>query len=59
MDSPYRAEKFEAREMPDCEACGRLFVQERCDPFFNALGDLLKTGPTGTNVNDLLFLFAF
>jgi glycerate-2-kinase len=28
-------------------------------PFFNALGDLLKTGPTGTNVNDLLFLFAF
>ena len=27
-------------------------------PFFNALGDLLKTGPTGTNVNDLLFLFA-
>ena len=24
-------------------------------PFFNALGDLLKTGPTGTNVNDLLF----
>jgi len=28
-------------------------------PFFNAPGDLLKTGPTGTNVNDLLFLFAF
>jgi len=28
-------------------------------PFFNALGDLLKTGLTGTNVNDLLFLFAF
>jgi glycerate 2-kinase len=25
-------------------------------PFFNALGDLLKTGPTGTNVNDLVFL---
>jgi hydroxypyruvate reductase len=24
-------------------------------PFFAALGDLLKTGPTGTNVNDLLF----
>ena len=27
-------------------------------PFFKALGDLLKTGPTGTNVNDLIFLFA-
>ena len=27
-------------------------------PFFEALGDLLKTGPTGTNVNDLTFLFA-
>lgn len=26
-------------------------------PFFEALGDLIKTGPTGTNVNDLLFLF--
>ena len=28
-------------------------------PFFRALDDLLRTGPTGTNVNDLLFLFAF
>ena len=28
-------------------------------PFFEALDDLLRTGPTGTNVNDLLFLFAF
>ncbi len=27
--------------------------------FFAALGDLLITGPTGTNVNDLVFLFAF
>lgn len=26
---------------------------------FRALGDLLQTGPTGTNVNDLCFLFAF
>jgi hydroxypyruvate reductase len=26
-------------------------------PFFEALGDLLKTGPTGTNVNDLVFLY--
>src|SRR4030095_5944252 len=27
-------------------------------PFFEKLGDLLKTRPTGTNVNDLIFLFA-
>ncbi|MGE5224551.1 MAG: glycerate kinase type-2 family protein [Omnitrophica WOR_2 bacterium] len=27
--------------------------------FFNRLGDLLKPGPTLTNVNDLTFLFAF
>lgn len=28
-------------------------------PFFDALGDLLKPGPTLTNVNDLTFLFLF
>ena len=28
-------------------------------PFFDALGDLIHTGPTGTNVNDLLFIYAF
>jgi hydroxypyruvate reductase len=27
--------------------------------FFERLGDLLKIGPTGTNVNDLTFLFRF
>jgi hydroxypyruvate reductase len=27
--------------------------------FFDGLGDLIHTGPTGTNVNDLLFIFAF
>ena len=27
-------------------------------PFFLQLGDLIKSGPTGTNVNDLLFLIA-
>jgi len=27
-------------------------------PFFAALGDLIFTGPTNTNVNDLLFIFA-
>ena len=25
-------------------------------PFFDALADLIRTGPTGTNVNDLLFI---
>ena len=28
-------------------------------PFFEALGDLIITGPTNTNVNDLTFVFAF
>jgi len=27
-------------------------------PFFEALGDLIRTGPSGTNVNDLVFLIA-
>jgi len=27
--------------------------------YFEALGDLLRIGPTGTNVNDLVFLLAF
>ncbi|MCX6066017.1 MAG: DUF4147 domain-containing protein, partial [Chloroflexi bacterium] len=27
--------------------------------YFNALGDLLKPGPSGTNVNDLMLLFGF
>ncbi len=27
--------------------------------YFEKLGDLLKPGPSGTNVNDLVFLFAF
>jgi hydroxypyruvate reductase len=28
-------------------------------PLFDALDDLLRTGPTGTNVNDLLFIWVF
>jgi len=27
--------------------------------FFDAVGDLLATGPTRTNVNDLMFVFVF
>jgi hydroxypyruvate reductase len=26
--------------------------------FFEGMGDLIRTGPSGTNVNDLVFLFA-
>ncbi len=28
-------------------------------PFLNASGDLLHTGPTQTNVNDLIAVFVF
>jgi hydroxypyruvate reductase len=28
-------------------------------PYFDSLGDLVKTGPSGTNVNDLVICFAF
>lgn len=34
-------------------------AQNDAYPFFDALGDLLKPGPTQTNVNDLSFVFAF
>lgn len=34
-------------------------VRNDAYPFFDALGDLLKPGPTFTNVNDLVFLFTF
>lgn len=27
--------------------------------FFDGLDDLIRTGPSGTNVNDLVFLFCF
>ncbi|KAF0107330.1 MAG: hydroxypyruvate reductase [Anaerolineaceae bacterium] len=47
--------------------CARLLGLEPADylrrndsySFFAALDDLLQPGPTGTNVNDLVFLFAF
>ena len=28
-------------------------------PFFEMLGDLVRTGPSGTNVNDIVLCFAF
>jgi len=37
-----------------------LFLRENNSyAFFDSLGDLLRPGPTGTNVNDLAFLFLF
>jgi hydroxypyruvate reductase len=50
-DSSRRAESL------GLDAAGYL-ARNDAYPFFDALGDLLKTGPTGTNVNDLNFLFA-
>ena len=38
---------------------GKYLEQNDSYSFFASLGDLLKPGPTGTNVNDLVFLFAF
>ncbi len=35
-----------------------LAYHDSCS-FFTALGDAIKIGPTGTNVNDLVLLFAF
>ena len=50
-------ETFQRAEALGLEAAGYLSRNDAY-PFFQALGDLLKTGPTGTNVNDLIFLFA-
>jgi hydroxypyruvate reductase len=36
-----------------------FLAQNNAYEFFDRLGDLLMTGPTNTNVNDLLFVFAF
>ena len=41
---------LDARDFLDCNDAYR---------FFEALGDLLVTGPTRTNVNDLMFAFVF
>ncbi len=38
---------------------GPFLEQNDSYSFFSSLDDLLKPGPTGTNVNDLVFLFAF
>jgi hydroxypyruvate reductase len=37
----------------------RALADNDAYPFFDALGDLLLSGPTNTNVNDLTFIFAF
>jgi len=37
----------------------KFLLNHNSYPFFAALGDLIFTGPTRTNVNDLAFIFAF
>jgi glycerate 2-kinase len=38
---------------------GQYLAKNDSYSFFSGLDDLMKPGPTGTNVNDLVFLFAF
>jgi hydroxypyruvate reductase len=37
----------------------RYLADNNSYAFFDRLGDLIRTGPTNTNVNDLYLLFAF
>ena len=37
----------------------RALADNNSYPFFDTLGDLIRTGPTNTNVNDVYLLFAF
>jgi hydroxypyruvate reductase len=48
-------ETLRRAELLGLDVAGHL-SQNDAYPFFERLGDLLKTGPTGTNVNDLVFL---
>jgi glycerate 2-kinase len=50
-------ESAQRAKMLGLDAAGSLSRNDAY-PFFEALGDLLKPGPTGTNVNDLIFLIA-
>jgi hydroxypyruvate reductase len=51
----------ETIEMADKKNIDAEFYLQNNDSysFFDQLGDLLKSGPTGTNVNDLVILFAW
>ena len=50
-------ESAQRAESLGLDAAGHLWRNDAY-PFFEALGDLLKTGPTGTNVNDLVVALA-
>jgi hydroxypyruvate reductase len=50
-------ESAQRAKMLGLDAAGHLSRNDAY-PFFEKLGDLLKPGPTGTNVNDLVFLIA-
>lgn len=41
------------------QSLGAALLQNDAYHFFEALGDLIITGPTNTNVNDLILVFAF
>ena len=49
-------ETFERAMAMDLDPAGYL-ARNDAYPFFEQMGDLMKIGPTGTNVNDLVFLF--
>jgi len=50
-------ESAQRATMLGLDAAGHLSRNDAY-PFFEKMGDLLKPGPTGTNVNDLIFLIA-
>jgi len=51
------AETYQRGKRLGLDATGYLSKNDAYH-FFRELGDLLMTGPSGTNVNDLVFLFA-
>ncbi len=51
-------ESLQRAETLGLDAAGHLSRNDAY-PFFDGLGDLIRSGPSGTNVNDLVLMFAF